>query len=72
MDWTVSIKPEPKKNDANAFVTPRRNNNSVSRTKMTPNDMEMCINVIKRSYMNLPEVFEDFLRAYAGLLVKVY
>ncbi len=47
----MSIKPEPKKNDANAFVTPRRNKNAVARTKMTPNDTGMCIDVIKRSYM---------------------
>ena len=51
MDWTVAIEPEPQKNDANAFVMPRRNNNAVARTKMTPNDTGMCIDVIKRSYM---------------------
>ncbi len=39
------------KNDVNAFVMPRRNNNTVASTKMTPNDTGMCINVIKRSYM---------------------
>jgi hypothetical protein len=44
------LNPSPK-NDANAFVMPRRNNNAVARTKMTPNDTGMCIDVIKRSYM---------------------
>ncbi len=72
MDWTVSIEPEPKKNVANAFVTPRCNNNALARTKMTPNDTGMCIDVINKVLYNLPEVFEDFLHAYAGLLVEVY
>jgi hypothetical protein len=47
----VSIEPELKKNDANAFVMPRRNYNAVARTEMTPNDTGMFIDVIKRSYM---------------------
>ncbi len=33
------------KNDANAFLTPRRNNNAVTSTKMTPNDTGMCVSV---------------------------
>jgi hypothetical protein len=44
-------KPKPNKNDANAFVTPRRKNDAVASTKITPKDTGMCIDVIKRSYM---------------------
>ncbi len=33
------------KNDSNAFVMPRRNNDTVASTKMTPNNMGMCIDV---------------------------
>ena len=51
---------------------PRRSNNAVAHTKMTPNDTGMCIDVINKVLYDLPEVFEDFLRAYAGLLVEVY
>ncbi len=67
----VNQAPAPK-NDANAFVTPQCNNNAVASTKMTPNNTGMCIDVNKKVLYDLPEVFEDFLRAYAGLLVEVY
>jgi hypothetical protein len=50
-DRAVSIESEPKKNGGNAFVTPRRKNDAVASTKMTPNDTAMSIDVIRRSYM---------------------
>ena len=63
---------QSQKNDANAFVTPQRNNNVVARTKMTPNDTGMCINVIKRSYMIYLRCLKIFCVRTLVFLVEVY
>ncbi len=43
---------------------------SQAQKKMTPEDTTMYIDVTRQGFISFTwEVFEDFLRAYAGLLV---
>ena len=51
LDLIVSTSPSPPQNDANAFIMPWCKNDAVASTKLTPNNMTMCINVIRRFYI---------------------
>ncbi len=51
---------------------PRCNNNAVAHTKNDTKRYGDVYRCNKKVLYDLPEVFEDFLRAYTDLLVKVY